>query len=61
MAPGGKGANQAVAACRLGAEVTLVAKVGQDPLGDEAIGNYRREGIDTDWSPAIRRPRPAWR
>ena len=48
MAPGGKGANQAVAARRLGAEVTLVAKVGQDPLGDEAIDNYRREGIHTD-------------
>ncbi len=48
MVPGGKGANQAVAACRLGAEVTLVAKVGQDPLGDEAIENYRRERIHTD-------------
>ncbi|HEX4143370.1 MAG TPA: ribokinase [Pirellulales bacterium] len=48
MVPGGKGANQAVAARRLGAEVTLVAKVGQDPLGDEAIDNYRREGILTD-------------
>jgi ribokinase len=48
MVAGGKGANQAVAACRLGAEVTLVAKVGQDRLGDEAIENYRREGIRTD-------------
>jgi ribokinase len=48
MVPGGKGANQAVAACRLGAEVTLVAKVGQDRLGDEAIENYRREGIRTE-------------
>jgi len=48
MVPGGKGANQAVAARRLGAEVTLVAKVGQDPLGDEAVDNYRREGILTD-------------
>ncbi len=46
--PGGKGANQAVAASRLGAEVTLVAKVGQDRLGEEAIENYRREGIQTD-------------
>lgn len=48
MAPGGKGANQAVAAARLGAEVTLVAKVGRDVFGDQAIENYRREGILTD-------------
>jgi ribokinase len=46
--PGGKGANQAVAAARLGAEVTLVAKVGQDMFGDQAVDNYRREGIRTD-------------
>jgi ribokinase len=48
MAAGGKGANQAVAAARLGAEVTLVAKVGQDLFGQQAIENYRREGILTD-------------
>ena len=49
MAPGGKGANQAVAAARLGADVTLIAKVGRDSFGAEAIANYRREGIRTDW------------
>jgi ribokinase len=48
MAAGGKGANQAVAAARLGAEVTLVAKVGQDLFGQQAIDDYRREGILTD-------------
>lgn len=48
MAAGGKGANQAVAAARLGARVTLVAKVGQDMFGDQAIENYRREGIHTE-------------
>jgi len=48
MAGGGKGANQAVAAARLGAEVTLVAKVGRDMLGDQAIANFGREGIRTD-------------
>jgi len=48
MAAGGKGANQAVAAARLGAEVTLVAKVGRDVFGDQAIDNFRREGIRTD-------------
>ena len=49
MAAGGKGANQAVAAARLGAEVTFVAKVGQDMFGDQAIANYQKEGIDTDF------------
>jgi ribokinase len=48
MAAGGKGANQAVAAARLGANVTLVAKVGRDVFGDQAIENYQREGILTD-------------
>jgi ribokinase len=48
MAPGGKGANQAVAAARLGAEVTLVARLGADPLGDEAVAGYARDGILTD-------------
>jgi ribokinase len=45
---GGKGANQAVAAARLGAEVVLVAKVGQDMFGDQAVANYQKEGIVTD-------------
>ena len=48
MAAGGKGANQAVAAARLGAEVTLIAKVGNDIFGDQAVENFRREGICTD-------------
>jgi ribokinase len=48
MVPGGKGANQAVAAARLGAHVALVAKVGQDLLGEQAVESYRREGIQTD-------------
>ncbi len=49
MAAGGKGANQAVAAARLGAEVTLVAKIGRDLLGDQAAANYQKEGILTDF------------
>ena len=49
MVPGGKGANQAVAAARLGAQVTFVAKVGQDLLGSQAIAGYQKENILTDW------------
>lgn len=48
MAPGGKGANQAVAAARLGAAVTFVAKVGTDMFGDQAIDGYQQDGILTD-------------
>ena len=47
LAAGGKGANQAVAAARLGAPVTFVAKVGADSFGDQAIAGYAKEGIDT--------------
>ena len=47
MAAGGKGANQAVAAARLEAGVTLVARVGQDLFGEAALTGLRREGIDT--------------
>lgn len=49
MAAGGKGANQAVAAARLGAQVTLVAKVGADVFGDQAIAGYQKDGISTDF------------
>jgi ribokinase len=44
---GGKGANAAVAAARLGARVTMVGAVGRDPFGDEALELLEREGIDT--------------
>jgi len=45
--PGGKGANQAVAAARLGAAVTLVARVGDDDLGRGAVAGFAAEGVDT--------------
>lgn len=46
MAPGGKGANQAVAAQRLGADVTFVACVGDDLFGKDAVEGYRKEGMN---------------
>jgi len=44
---GGKGANQAVAAARLGGEVHFVARVGDDAHGAQALAAYRAEGIST--------------
>jgi ribokinase len=43
---GGKGANQAVAAARLGADVAVVAAVGDDDFGTEAVAELEREGVD---------------
>jgi len=49
MAAGGKGANQAVAAARLGGDVCFVARVGDDLFGRTAIENFRQEGISVDY------------
>ena len=43
---GGKGANQAVGAARLGAEVAFVGRVGSDPFGEAMLRQLRQEGID---------------
>ena len=45
--PGGKGANQAVSAARLGARVAMVAKVGDDAYGPALIENLKRARVDT--------------
>jgi len=45
--PGGKGANQAVAAARLGAQVSMVGRVGDDDFGHAQIRNLSSLGIDT--------------
>ena len=49
MNPGGKGANQAVAAARLGGDVLFVAKVGDDLFGREAKALFAQEGICADY------------
>ncbi len=46
--PGGKGANQARAAARLGAEVTLVAAVGSDEYGRECLAAITKDGVDAN-------------
>jgi ribokinase len=49
MGYGGKGANQAVMAARLGAHVTAVAKVGRDVFGEGTVKNYRDQSIDATY------------
>lgn len=46
--PGGKGANQAVAAARLGADVTFIGAVGQDDYGRQMLDVLAEEGLNTD-------------
>ena len=46
--PGGKGANQAVAASRLGGEVAMFGCVGEDAFGEQLIHNLRSQGVSTD-------------
>ncbi len=49
FAPGGKGANQAVAAARLGAQVALVGRLGSDAFGSQLRAGLRAEGVDDTW------------
>lgn len=52
--PGGKGANQALAARRLGAAVQMIGATGKDGMADEALGLLRRDGVDL-WGVATKR------
>jgi len=47
MQPGGKGANQAVAAARLGKEVYMIGRVGDDYVGDQLIRNLKENKVNT--------------
>ncbi|WP_106769015.1 ribokinase [Paenibacillus faecalis] len=47
--PGGKGANQAIAAARLGAEVTMIGCVGDDLYGEAVLNNFQSNGVITDY------------
>lgn len=48
MGFGGKGANQAVMAAKLGANVSIITKLGKDPFGEFTLNNFKNFGIDTD-------------
>jgi ribokinase len=47
--PGGKGGNQAAAAARLGAKVTMIGAVGKDDIGEELIRSLKKDGVKTDY------------
>ena len=49
MNPGGKGANQAVAAARMGGKVSLISKTGNDVFGKQSVMLYNAEDINTDY------------
>ncbi|TGZ98458.1 ribokinase, partial [Rodentibacter pneumotropicus] len=46
---GGKGANQAIAAAKLGANVMMMTKVGDDAFAENTIRNFQKYGVNTDY------------
>lgn len=49
--PGGKGANQAVAASRLGARVAMIGRTGADSFGETLLSALKNDGVDTRYIP----------
>lgn len=49
MGHGGKGANQAIAAGRLGSEVLMLTRVGNDSFGDATLANFERNAVSTEY------------
>ena len=49
MNPGGKGANQAIAATRLGSQVTFITKLGNDIFGQQALQQFLKEGVNANY------------
>ncbi len=49
MTPGGKGANQAVAAAKLGAEVYFIARLGEDVFAEQSLNNFTKEAVNTKY------------
>ncbi len=49
MTPGGKGANQAVAAAKLGAEVYFIARLGDDIFAQQSLSNFKKENVNTKY------------
>src|SRR5436305_1801236 len=56
LLPGGKGANQALAACRAGASVTMAGAVGNDGFAAAALELLRRDGVDLGLVRRVERP-----
>lgn len=56
MLPGGKGANQAVAAARLGADVTMIGCVGEDAYGEIVLKNFQENIVDTSCIKKVAEP-----
>ena len=54
MTPGGKGANQAVAAAKLGAEVYFIAKLGDDIFAEQSLNNFKKEAVNTKYVTQIK-------
>ena len=48
IVPGGKGANQAVAAARAGAKVTIISRIGKDYIGQKILDNFQHNGVFTN-------------